>query len=43
MRLARDDVLKGQVERAAREAVGTMLAEVSDWRGLIKVRDLSPY
>jgi hypothetical protein len=32
-----------QIERIARDAVSVMLAEVSDWRILIKVRDLSPY
>lgn len=42
-RLARDGAIHGQTERIAREAVDAMLAEVSDWRVLIKARDLSPY
>ncbi len=42
-RLARDGGLPGQVERVAREAVEAMLAEVSDWRVLIKARDFSAY
>jgi len=42
-RLARDGAIPGQVERVAREAVNSMLAEVSDWRVLIKARDFSAY
>jgi hypothetical protein len=42
-RLARDGGAPGQVERVAREAVEAMLAEVSDWRVLIKARDFSAY
>lgn len=42
-RLARDGAIPGQVERVAREAVDAMLAEVSDWRVLIKARDFSAY
>jgi len=42
-RLARDGAVPGQVERVAREAVDAMLAEVSDWRVLIKARDFSAY
>jgi hypothetical protein len=41
-RLSNDDT-PGQVERVAREAVEAMLAEVSDWRVLIKARDFSTY
>jgi len=42
-RLGRDGTAPGQVERVAGEAVDAMLAEVSDWRVLIKARDFSVY
>ena len=41
--LVSDDVRRNRVERLAREMVHVLLAEVSDWRVLIRARDVAPF
>jgi hypothetical protein len=41
--LASNDVRRNRIERMAREMCNVLLGEVSDWRLLIKARDLTPF